>query len=261
MCILFIAIDQHKDHPLIIAANRDEFHPRPTQSAHFWSSDLNSNDNTILAGKDLQAGGTWLGVNKQGDFAALTNIRTGIKTNATAKSRGELVTLALDGKNTISPTWLTEHSDDYNPFNLIYTHNKQLFCFNSLQKKQQALTSGFHAICNGTLDDVWPKMAKGEQRLEQLIGKQQPITPQTLLTMMLDNEQAPEHLLPETGIGLEWEKMLSSIFIRSEEYGTRSTSIILKDQNQKFDFYEQSYKPDGTPFDSQYFNLSPLTTQ
>lgn len=255
MCILFIAIDQHKDHPLIIVANRDEFHPRPTKSAHFWSSNSDSEQNNILAGQDLQAGGTWLGVNTQNDFAALTNIRGAINTNKNAKSRGELVTLALDGKNTINRDWLIKHSGEYNPFNLVYSHNNQLHCFNSLQNHQQTLTSGFHAICNGFLDDIWPKMAKGEQNLEQLIRAEQPLNSQQLFAMMLDDEQAPDHLLPETGIGLEWERMLSSIFIIGKDYGTRSTSIILKNNEQKIDFYEQSYTPDGTIFNPKHFSL------
>ena len=114
MCILFIAINQHKDYPLIIAANRDEFHQRPTKSAYFWSERPE-----ILAGQDLQANGTWLGLNSQGDFSALTNIRSALTLNNEAKSRGELVQLALQQPELINQPWLLQHSLNYNPFNLV----------------------------------------------------------------------------------------------------------------------------------------------
>ncbi len=251
MCILFIAIDQHQDHPLVIAANRDEFHVRPTKSAYFWPDHAH-----MLAGQDLQAGGTWLGINQQGDFAALTNIRDRHYNNPNAKSRGELVSLALQQKQTINEQWLLAHCQDYNPFNLIYSDNNRLVCFNSITKTQVELAAGFHAICNGALDDVWPKMAYGEQLLEQLIAEQQPLSAEHLFAIMQDPSQAPDELLPETGVGLDWERKLSAIFIKSADYGTRSTSVLLKHHSGSTDFYEQSYTPDGSIFNKQHFALA-----
>ena len=251
MCILFIAINQHKDYPLIIAANRDEFHQRPTKSAYFWPAPAE-----ILAGQDLQANGTWLGLNKQGDFSALTNIRSALTLNVDAKSRGELVQLALQQPELINQQWLIQNSQHYNPFNLVYTQDKNLYCFNSSTSDHTLLTDGFHAICNGAMDDVWPKMAKGEILLEQLISEQQELHSEHLFAIMQDPTQAPDELLPETGVGLEWERKLSSIFIKSSEYGTRSTAVILKHQSGSTDFYEQSYTSNAEIFNKKQFALA-----
>lgn len=251
MCILFIAINQHPDYPLVVAANRDEFYVRPTQPAYFWPQQP-----SILAGQDIQAGGTWLGLNQAGELAALTNIRTGKANNLQAKSRGELVQIALQNPEKISPKWLINHSDDYNPFNLIYQYQNHLYCFNSTSKINTLLTDGYHAICNGELDDIWPKMAKGEQGLEAIIDAHQPLSVEQLTVLMQDSSQAPDHLLPNTGVGIEWERTLSSIFIQSPDYGTRSTAIILKHLSGSIDFFEQSYSPQGEVYNKKQFALA-----
>jgi len=156
MCILFLSIKQHPDYPLIICANRDEFHQRPTERAHFWQQYPHT-----LAGKDLQAGGSWLGINKAGYFAAITNIRTGNSPEVGKKSRGELVTWALKPNSIINEAWLQQYSQQYNPFNLIYGSLNNLACFNSILNEQTLLTEGIHAISNGSINDVWPKMTHG----------------------------------------------------------------------------------------------------
>ena len=240
MCILFLAINQHPEHPLIICANRDEFYARPTLAAHFWS-----NKTHLLAGKDLKAGGSWLGINTNGQFAAITNIRTGSKQSSTKKSRGELVTLSLETESIIDLSWLKKHSDEYNPFNLIYGSLNHLKCYNSQIKQQVELSNGFHAISNGLLDDVWPKMAKGEQKLEKLVSSSKTINYDELFSILKDQTQAEDADLPDTGIALEWEKRLSAIFINSPEYGTRSSCILLLDKNNKIEFVEQAYNEQG----------------
>ncbi|QBY03770.1 NRDE family protein [Thalassotalea sp. HSM 43] len=253
MCILFIAIDQHPDYPLIIAANRDEFHARPTQAAHRWQQ-----PDGIIAGKDLQQGGTWLGLNKQGQFAALTNIRAPKAHSDDALSRGHLVSQALAQQ--ITPQWLAQNHQQYNPFNLIYSANNTLHCFNSMTARSSALNAGFHAVCNGKMDDVWPKMARGEQALEALVkqakAKQQAPDCQQMLRLLQDTQQAPEHLLPDTGVGLDWERMLSSIFITSNDYGTRSSALVLKHTSGNIRFFEQTYDRQGNISDQQQFHVN-----
>ena len=250
MCILFLAINQHPDHPLIICANRDEFYKRPTLGAHFWP-----NKPHLLAGKDLQAGGSWLGVNTHQQFAAITNIRTGSKQSPAKKSRGELVTLALEPNSFIDINWLKQHSDEYNPFNLIYGSLNQLNCYNSLLKQQTSLTSGFHAISNGSLDDIWPKMAKGESRLEKIVSSTQTINSDELFAILKDSTQADDSQLPNTGVPLEWERKLSSIFINSPEYGTRSSCIILQNKHDVIEFIEQTYDTNGNDGEQDSFTL------
>ncbi|MBV1909744.1 MAG: NRDE family protein [Kangiellaceae bacterium] len=251
MCILFLAINQHPNHPLIICANRDEFYDRPTLGAHFWPEQKH-----ILAGRDLQAGGSWLGINTQGHFAAITNIRTGTKQPTTKKSRGELVTLSLEPNSIVDVNWLVKHSDKYNPFNLIYGPLTELNCFNSLLKQQAKLTTGFHAISNGALDDIWPKMAKGEQRLEQVVSANRTINNDELFAILKDKTQADDSQLPDTGIPLDWERKLSSIFINSPEYGTRSSSVIRQNEIGTVEFVEQTYNANGEKGESTSFTLS-----
>ncbi|WP_041416186.1 NRDE family protein [Shewanella halifaxensis] len=239
MCILFVALQTHPQFPLIICANRDEFHHRPTEAAHFWPT-----SNKLVAGKDLEAGGTWLGVNQQGKIAGLTNIRAPELNQNDMRSRGELVLKALED-DALNHDWLQIHSRFYNPFNLLFGDEEQLQCFDSRKQKLTRLTSGFHSISNGALDDIWPKMARGTQAIEQHISNHPIPDVDALLTIMMDNTQAPDEELPQTGVSLEWERHLSSVYIRHEEYGTRSTSIILKDKQGKIHFTEVRYDGKG----------------
>ncbi len=240
MCILFIAINQHADYPTIICANRDEFYARATQPADFWHDHPE-----ILAGRDLKAGGSWLGVNKQGKFAAITNIRTGMANDPNKRSRGELVTMSLVNNSIINQTWLEQNSDDYNPFNLIYGSGQRLYCYNSENKQQVELNDGFHAISNGSLDDIWPKMAKGENELERaVLGKKQLVTDE-LFSILTDTTQANPSELPHTGIPIEWEQKLSSIFINVPDYGTRSSCLVLFNKAGQLEFVERTFDQTG----------------
>ncbi|MCE9680536.1 NRDE family protein [Shewanella sp. AS1] len=249
MCILFVALEVHPDYPLIVCANRDEFHIRPTEPAHFWPP-----DDQILAGKDLQAGGTWLGINRSGKLAALTNIRAPQLQQNDKLSRGELVIKAL--REELTPDWLAQHRHSYNPFNLLFSLDDGLYCYHSLSGDCTRLTPGFHAISNGALDDIWPKMAKGTQALEALLSKETPPDINALLTIMTDDTQADDSALPQTGISLEWERQLSSIYIKHPEYGTRSTSIVLFDNQRNCEFTEVRYDGKGRNLGRQSFKLT-----
>jgi uncharacterized protein with NRDE domain len=249
MCILFIANRVHPDYPLIVCANRDEFHHRPTAPAHFWPP-----TNDILAGQDLLAGGTWLGVNTHGGFAALTNIRAAGGQRENMRSRGELVLKALAAEG-LALDWLQTHSDNYNPFNLVFQHRDDLLCFNSLERRARPLAAGFHAVSNGSLDEVWPKMARGEQALEVLISRGGTLEIPALLAMMRDESQASDETLPDTGFSREWERRLSAIYIRHEEYGTRSTSILLQDKAGARQFVETRFDGKGRQLGLQQFIL------
>ncbi|GIU42145.1 hypothetical protein TUM4438_08020 [Shewanella sairae] len=251
MCILFVALQTHPLFPLIICANRDEFHHRPTEAAHFWSQQA-----SLLAGKDLEAGGTWLGVNQQGQIAGLTNIRAPELNQNDMKSRGDLVLKAL-GSEGIDQNWLTLHHRFYNPFNLLFGDENLLQCFDSRSQKTTQLSQGFHAISNGALDDIWPKMARGTQAIEQHLSSNLSPDIDALLAIMTDNTQAPDSELPTTGVSLEWERHLSSIYIKHQEYGTRSTSIILKDKQGKVHFTEVRYDGKGRNLGRDEFVIDP----
>ncbi|MGB6136769.1 MAG: NRDE family protein [Shewanella sp.] len=248
MCILFVAIDAHPDYPLIVCANRDEFHHRATEPAYRWPTIP-----TIYAGQDKLAGGTWLGVNELGQFAGLTNIRE-IAQQDGVRSRGELVVNALCTTE-ITPQWLSEHAINYNPFNLVFQQQQKLYCFNSKTLQTTLLSPGFHAVSNGALDDIWPKMAKGQQALQSYITQTDQPEVEALRTLMLDTSQPADVDLPQTGLSVEWERRLSSIFIQHEEYGTRSTSIVLKHRSGNMTFCETRYDGKARNLGSQLFTL------
>ncbi|QYJ78961.1 NRDE family protein [Shewanella acanthi] len=255
MCILFVALNTHPQYPLVICANRDEFHHRPTEPAQFWPPERN-----ILAGKDLQAGGSWFGVNKQGQIAGLTNLRVPQKPQQAVRSRGELIVQALSSGSLICPNWLIEHSSDYQPFNLVFGQGTHLYCFNSLSQETVKLDDGCHAISNGALDDIWPKMAKGQQALQQLVLSAQPLDIPSLIKLMQDDTLPQDSELPNTGVGLEWERRLAAIYIRHADYGTRSTSIMLQDTNGTIHFTEVRYDGKGRCLGQQDFHF-PITPE
>lgn len=256
MCILFFAIKQHPHYPVIICANRDEFHQRPTQAMHWWSE--KENKMPILAGKDLQAGGTWLGLTKQGRFSALTNFRRPHLLDKNKQSRGDLVLQALAKQDKEVTTLLKKSSADYNGFNLVFGQLSKLVCFDSLSQQQQPLASGFHSLCNGALDDIWPKMALGQAQLASAIAAptDQSLNIDELFNLMQNGQQAQTQHLPKTGVPLDWEQLLSSIFIVSPEYGTRTTNIITQDIDGNISVYDRSYNPKGLCIKEQHFSMT-----
>jgi len=253
MCILFFAIKQHPKYPVIICANRDEFHQRPTKSMHWWpNNDLLTGD--VLAGKDLQAGGTWLGLNKGGRFSALTNFRQPHLIDKDKQSRGELVLQALAHQDDDMAKQLVKSSNHYNGFNLVFGQLTKLMCFDSVSQKQQVLNVGFHSLCNGALDDIWPKMALGQAKLADAI-KDHRLDIEQLFNLMKSAQQAKTEHLPKTGVPLNWEQLLSSIFITSPEYGTRTTNIITLDNEGNIAIYDQSYNEQGECVNKQHFSI------
>ncbi|QOL25961.1 NRDE family protein [Thalassotalea sp. LPB0316] len=248
MCILFIAVNSHPNYPLIIAANRDEFHTRPTQAMSWWQ------ERELLAGKDLQADGTWLAIRANGFLSALTNFRELPLKTGEFKSRGELPLLALEKTEQEVKAHLIKHSNAYQGFNLLFGNHQNLICFDSSKKQFTPLSQGFHSICNGSLDDKWPKMARGEQALEAYVNQHQEINHQALFDLLTDQQQAPDELLPETGIGLEWERTLSSIMIIGKEYGTRSSCVYTLSRQGHIAVSERTFSPTGECLNSLTFN-------
>ena len=253
MCILFFAIKQHPKYPVIICANRDEFHQRPAQAMHWWPT--TNGQSTILAGKDLQAGGTWLGLNKQGRFSALTNFRQPQLFDSNKRSRGDLVLQALAQQNNDMASQLEEFTPDYNGFNLVFGQLSNLACFDSVSQKLQPLSTGFHSLCNGALDDIWPKMALGQEQLAKAV--QNPVLDvDKLFELMTNNQQAKTAHLPNTGVPLNWEQLLSAIFIISPEYGTRTTNITTQDNKGSISVYDRSYDEQGFCIEKQLFEFN-----
>jgi uncharacterized protein with NRDE domain len=238
MCLLVLAYRCHPEFPLIVAANRDEFFRRPTASADFWDD-----HSEILAGRDLEQGGTWMGINKTGRFAALTNVRDPRAFRPGAKSRGLIVSNFLTCKKTPAEflMQLANECDDYNGFNLILGDKNLLFYFNSVTKKTIALAPGIHGLSNDQLDTPWPKVIHAKAGLEQSLSKPSAQLEAALLALLHDNTKAADSELPDTGVGIEKERWLSPIFIRTKEYGTRCSTLLLSRRDGEIQYIERTF--------------------
>ena len=252
MCILFIAIEQHPDYPLIIAANRDEFFARPTAASRFWSKHP-----ALLAGQDLQAGGSWMAVNKNGRLAALTNVRDPQRFEPQAQSRGELVTAFTLGEQTNEQylAHLQQSRQDYNGYNLLFGQWHDLSVYNNHSDNSEKLQQGVYGLSNASLNSPWPKINKGMVNLQQYCHNKAQIEPERLFELLQDESKAEDHLLPHTGIPLEWERQLSSIFIRGETYGTRSSTVFLVDKSHNCHWYEKTFSANGATLDQENYTF------
>ncbi len=237
MCLIVFANNALEDYKLIFAANRDEFYNRPTEQANFWSEYPE-----LLAGKDLQAGGTWLGITKQGRFAAITNFRDLKNHRNDALSRGNL-TLDFLISN-ISPeeyyNELKSVLNDFNGFNLILGTVDELYYFSNKTEGLKKIETGIHGISNAILDTPWPKVEKSKRQLKNLI-EQKKITASEIFNLLDDTSLANDEELPDTGVGLELERMLSAVFIKSDKYGTRSSTVVTIDKNNNVRFVEKFF--------------------
>jgi len=241
MCLIFIAYKYHPDYPLIIAANRDEFYARPAEPLGFLGKYPD-----VAAGIDKQAGGTWLGITRSGRFAAITNFRDMGRMIAGAPSRGELVLDYLSG-NKQPEEYLSDVADKgdrYNGFNLIAGDASGIFYYSNMEGKVRSLNKGLYGLSNHVLDTAWPKVEKGKKRLEALFEKDAVLNREDIFSVLRDSGRPLDTELPDTGVGLEWERMLAPMFIRTDIYGTRNSSVLLMDGSGHVMFAERTFEPD-----------------
>ncbi len=237
MCLIFFSIKRHSTYKLIIAANRDEFYNRQTAAADFWKDYPN-----IVGGRDLKANGTWMGMSKSGKISMLTNYRDPKNINPDAPSRGQLVSDYLE-QNIASEDYLKSIESKagvYNGFNLLVGNSEGFYYLSNYKTGINKVTNGLYGLSNHLLETPWPKVEKGKQKLELLL-KSESITSQKLFEFLYDGERATDDQLPDTGIGLERERALSSMFIKSPGYGSRCSTVILIDQENTVEFSERVY--------------------
>ena len=220
MCLILLLWRVRPEFPCVLAANRDEFHDRPSASADWWPGAAG-----ILAGKDLKGGGTWLGVGRDGRFAALTNFRGGTAADASAPSRGRLVTEMLESRDSVAGNLdrLRDTGHLYSPFNVLFSDGERLGIYESSGGNGRELGPGVFGLSNHLLDTPWPKVESAKSRLASALTDLRDET--AILHLLRDDRPAPDHALPRTGVGVEWERLLSSAFIRSDTYGTRCTTV------------------------------------
>lgn len=237
MCLIAFSYLNHPKYPLILIANRDEFYKRPTQAASFWGI-----DSGLLAGKDIEAGGTWMGMTKTGLFAALTNYRDPKNINNDRKSRGEIPLKFLQS-NLTSEQFLIElekEADQYNGFNLLVWDGKNMMHFNNHFMIKTIIAPGLYGLSNATLDSPWPKVNKIKERFTRALESDFQI--EDLFGLLEDQAPAFDHDLPNTGIAPAWEKSLSSICIRTEKYGTVGSTVITINHQKEVTFIERNYE-------------------
>jgi uncharacterized protein with NRDE domain len=236
VCLIVIAYKVNANYPLVIAANRDEFYNRPSEAASFWPDAPN-----VLAGRDLKGGGTWLGLTSEGRVAAITNFRNPTLAKSGAPSRGLLVSNYLRGSSK-AEEYLKEIQHEaaaYNGFNLIAGDLSRLFCFSNINNSIVRITPGIHGLSNHLLDTPWPKVTRAKKLLMDAVTGIEKPSPQLILEILSDTLHPPDEELPDSGIGLDWERMLSPLFISSSCYGTCSSTVILVDMNMKATFMER----------------------
>ena len=251
MCLILFAWKVHRHYPLILIANRDEFYERPTAPADFWDDAPG-----LLAGRDLQEGGTWLGITRGGKLAALTNYRDPAALKRNAPSRGHLVSDYLRNRQTPENyvRRIKKKAAEYNGFSLVVGNESELICFSNRDGLHEP-APGIHGMSNHLLDTPWPKVERGKQALGKLIdGKKNP-SPEALLGLLTDRSRPPDEQLPMTGVGLKWERVFSPLFIESPGYGTRSSTLLIIDGTGHVTFVERVFNGGSNPWMTSRFDF------
>lgn len=248
MCLIAVAWRAHPRYQLALVANRDEAHARPTAPAGF---DPDAAD--VYGGRDLQAGGSWLQVSTRGRLAAVTNVRTGLRDIAAPRSRGALVRDFVRGDVPAGAhlAALAATGDDYAPFNLLAWDGRELAFASNHPRDARAIAPGVHAMSNGAFDAPWPKSGHATRALAAWLaspasrGAIDAAAVAPLFAALADTTPAPDDCLPETGVGLELERLLSPPFVRGQDYGTRCSSIVLV-AGDAITFLERRYLCDAS---------------
>lgn len=237
MCLIVIGWQTDSRYPLVVAANRDEVFARPTAPLAWWDDAPD-----VLAGRDLQNGGTWLGITRTGRFAALTNYRDPANLRADAPSRGHLVADFLRGQETPKDYLqrIEETARTCNGFNLLVADTSELWWYSNAGAAMRRLERGIYGISNHLLDTPWPKLIDAKARFAAANS-----APEPLFSLLRDDTRHPDEVLPSTGVGLERERELSSIFVATPVYGTRSSAVLRRDMQGRIDFSEQTWEENG----------------
>jgi uncharacterized protein with NRDE domain len=251
MCLITFAYNVHPSYRLVLAANRDEFYERPSSAVDFWKDHPH-----VLAGRDLKSKGTWLGITKKGKFAAVTNYRNPSALKSDAPSRGKLVSGYLTGNQNPDDYLkkIAPRTDKYNGFNLLLGDDNDLFIFSNCGEKQK-LKAGIYGLSNHLLNSPWPKVTRSKKMLKAALDNKGDALEDALFAMLADRRVPPDSRLPSTGIGLEWERLLSTVFIESPVYGTRSSTILLIGKNRRVRFVEKVFDGKKEPWITSRFSF------
>jgi uncharacterized protein with NRDE domain len=251
MCLIVFAYKSHNKYKFILASNRDEAYKRPTMDAHKWEQKP-----FIIAGKDMEQGGTWLGINEKGLFAAVTNYRQPALNTENKLSRGVMLTDFLSG-SLDSADYLEKlagKAELYNGFNLLIGDPENLYYFSNIEQIIKKIEPGLYGISNALFDTPWPKVEFAKKKLAEAISSDD-VSEAEIFTMLANEAVFPDDLLPDTGLGLEIERKLSPLFIKSGFYGTRSSNIVTIDYDNNVNFIERVYEQSSEKWHENRFNF------
>jgi uncharacterized protein with NRDE domain len=252
MCLLFVAIDAHPVYSLVLAANRDEFYDRPSVAVQFWEDAPG-----VLAGRDLRGGGTWLGVNREGLWAAVTNFREPSPV-AAGGSRGHLVRDYLLGTSAVQRSapghtasyaeryaqWALANGSRFAGFNLLLGDTHAAVHCSNRSTTASRLDQGIYGLSNHLLDTPWPKLTEGKRRFAEALDSGETLDLESVFGILADREEAAAGELPDTGVGREWERRLSPAFIAMEGYGTRCSTVLSIDRAGRMELTERRFLTD-----------------
>jgi uncharacterized protein with NRDE domain len=254
MCLIAFALGQNPHFPLVVAANRDEFFRRPTAAMDWWTTESGTR---VLAGRDLLSGGTWLAVNAQGEVSAVTNVREGAPETGRI-SRGELPLRALTDSRDHLERYLLDTANQFSGFNLVHMTTADGWYFSNRDAHPgRQIHRGVYGLSNHLLQTPWPKLLRLRQAAGDTIaaaGHNAEKLHKELIPLLQDSTPAPDHLLPDTGVGLETERFLSSPFIVGSDYGTRATTVVTVSVSGEIEVTEQSWGPDAETGERRHFH-------
>jgi len=239
MCLIAFSYKTHPKYKLIVATNRDEFYKRPTRPAQFW---IDEGQPQLLAGKDLKANGTWIGISKNGKWGALTNFRDLSNIHEDAPTRG---TLVLDFLKSAEPANeylqnLVGSTQDYNGFNLLIGDTDKLYHYSNESQQISEIEPGIHGVSNALLDTSWPKLDYAKRNLQHVLSGET-FEKEDLFQILKNPEKAADDQLPSTGLSYELEKAISPVFIKTENYGTLCSTLLMIDYEGNAEFTERRY--------------------
>src|SRR5688572_2328798 len=260
MCLILLAWHAHPVYPLVFAGNRDERYERPSAPADFWKDEPE-----IFGGRDLELGGTWLGIRRNGRFAAITNYRDGPAKKPAPRSRGELTANFLrgnDGPAAYMNKVATVDGCLYGGYTLLAGDRERLYGLSNRGGGVEELRPGVHGLSNHLLNTPWPKIVRGKQRVSALLGKGEAELTAGLFEALADRKPVTGAELPDTGVGPARERELSPAFIAADHYGTRASTVLLIKRDGSVVFVERRFGPLGKPLaqTEKRFALSAPTT-
>jgi len=248
MCLIVVGWRVHPDFPLVVAANRDEFYARPTAPLGRWPDAPE-----VIGGLDLEAGGTWLGVSESGRFAAVTNVREPGMAKG-AQSRGGLTRGFLTARSSAAEYATEIDGNQYSGFNLLLGDGDTLVYCSNRDGQPRPLEPGIYGLSNHLLDSPWPKLLAARQRFAEALPRLPDES--AFFELLADQAIVADENLPSTGVPIEWERLLSAIFVKSESYGTRASTLVWQDAGGNITVHENSFGPNGQPLQSSVISTS-----